>query len=198
VGINNVQVATFGTYEFAASRYELLYGLQGANGVADPGLLGTFLDAPIAYSSAGRQAFRRQRHQAIKNAAQIAGRRQSSGGKSSRIDSPYTEFPSGRPASSATSRGSSVNGGGGWRGLAVAPSRTRRIYHQLNMLPPLFVAVGLAHHSWTEIGPSDWFASCASGTSFRGSASHPSRAGSRRSIFSPADLGSNAERCCGG
>jgi hypothetical protein len=55
-------VAAFGTYELAVSRYELLFGLQGASGVADPGLLGIFLDAPAAYSSAGRQDFMRQQH----------------------------------------------------------------------------------------------------------------------------------------
>jgi hypothetical protein len=124
-GISNVQVAAFGTYELAASRYELLCGLQGASGVADSGLLGTFLDVPAAYSSAGRQPFRRQQHQAIKNAAQIAGRRQSSGGQSSRFDSPNSEFPSGRSTSSSTYRGSYSNGGGGRRGRARRPSRGR-------------------------------------------------------------------------
>jgi hypothetical protein len=74
--LSNSHFAAFGTYELAASRYELLCGLQGASGVADPALLGTFLDAPAAYSSAGRQAFRRQQQQAVKSAAQVAGRRQ--------------------------------------------------------------------------------------------------------------------------
>jgi hypothetical protein len=35
-------------------------------------------------------------------------------------------------------------------------SRTWSISRQLDISPPPFVAVGLAHHSWTEIGASDW------------------------------------------
>jgi hypothetical protein len=58
--LSDAQLSTFVVYELTASRYEILCGLQGASGVADPALLGTFLDAPAAYSSAGRQAFRRQ------------------------------------------------------------------------------------------------------------------------------------------
>jgi hypothetical protein len=42
----NVHLSNFGTYELAAPRYELLCGLQGASGVADPALLEIFLDAP--------------------------------------------------------------------------------------------------------------------------------------------------------
>jgi hypothetical protein len=34
--LSNLYLSTFGTYELAASRYELLCGLQGASGVADP------------------------------------------------------------------------------------------------------------------------------------------------------------------
>ena len=74
--LSNAQLSTFGTYELSASRYEILCGLQGSHGVADPALLGTFLDAPAAYSSAGRQAFRRQKQQAIKSAAQVSKSRQ--------------------------------------------------------------------------------------------------------------------------
>jgi hypothetical protein len=73
--LSDAQLSTFGTYGLAASRYELLCGLQGASGVADPALIGTFLDAPAAYSSAGRQAYKRQQQQAIKSAVQVAGRR---------------------------------------------------------------------------------------------------------------------------
>ena len=72
--LSNAQLSTFGTHELSASLYELLCGLQGAHGVADPALLGTFLDAPAAYSSTGRQAFRRQFQKAIKSAAQTADR----------------------------------------------------------------------------------------------------------------------------
>jgi hypothetical protein len=42
------------------------------------------------------------------------------------------------------------------RQSASSFSRTRRIYRQLDISPPPFVAVGLAHRSWTEIGASDW------------------------------------------
>lgn len=73
--ISDSQIAAFGTYELAASRYEVLCGRQGATGVADPELLSAYIDPPAAYSAAGRQAFRRQQRQAIKSAAQRAGRR---------------------------------------------------------------------------------------------------------------------------
>jgi hypothetical protein len=109
--LSDAQLATFGTYELAASRYELLCGLQGASGVADPALLGTFLDAPAAYSSAGRQAFRRQQQQAIKSAAQVAGRRQAH---------PAASPPSG--TSAAGRGGASAHTPAGGRGR----SRNRR------------------------------------------------------------------------
>jgi hypothetical protein len=107
--LSNVQLSTFGTYELAASRYELLCGLQGASGVADPALLGTFLDAPAAYSSAGRQAFRRQQQQALKSAAQVAGRRQVSSVSASSAGSPGA--PSGRGGASTYTGGSGGRGG---------------------------------------------------------------------------------------
>jgi hypothetical protein len=72
--VSDAQLANFGMYELAAPLFELLCGLQGASGVADPAWLGTFLDAPAAYSSGGRQAFRRQQQQIIRSAAQVAGR----------------------------------------------------------------------------------------------------------------------------
>jgi hypothetical protein len=73
--MSDAQVAVHGTLELNASRYELLCGLQGASGTADPGLLGSYLDAPAGYSRAGQQAFRLQQRQAIRSAAQVAGRR---------------------------------------------------------------------------------------------------------------------------
>ena len=73
--LSDAQVTTFGVYELAASRYEVLCGLQGVAGVADPALLAAYIDPPAAFSSAGRQAFRRQQTQAIRYAAQAAGRR---------------------------------------------------------------------------------------------------------------------------
>lgn len=78
-GISNAQLYPFGVYELFASRYELLCGQQGARTVADPTLLGTFLGAPAAYSSAGRQAYHQQQRQAIRTAAHTAGRRQGGG-----------------------------------------------------------------------------------------------------------------------
>jgi hypothetical protein len=65
--------------ELTASRYEILCGRQGARGVADPALLESFIDAPAAYSTTGREAFMRQQEQAIRNAARIAGGRSRSG-----------------------------------------------------------------------------------------------------------------------
>jgi hypothetical protein len=50
----DLQLCASGLYELQESRYELLCGLQGAGGVADPMLLGTFLDAPAGFSRAGR------------------------------------------------------------------------------------------------------------------------------------------------
>jgi hypothetical protein len=73
---SDAQLSTFGVYELTTSRHKLLCGLQGASGVADSALLGTFLHAPAAYSSEGRQAFRRKQQQAFRSAAQVAGRRQ--------------------------------------------------------------------------------------------------------------------------
>ena len=72
--ISDAQVAIFGTYELAASRYEVLCGKQGASGVADPDLLSAYIDPPPAYSAAGRQAFTHQRKWAIRQAASQAGR----------------------------------------------------------------------------------------------------------------------------
>lgn len=73
--LSDAQLTSFGVYELAASRYEVLCGLQGVSGVADPELLSAYIDPPAAYSTAGRQAFRRQQTQAIRYAAQAAGRR---------------------------------------------------------------------------------------------------------------------------
>jgi hypothetical protein len=77
--VSDAQLTLFGVYELTASRYEILCGRQGARGVADPALLESFIDAPAAYSTTGREAFRRQQEQAIRNAARIAGRRSRSG-----------------------------------------------------------------------------------------------------------------------
>jgi hypothetical protein len=81
--VSDAQLTLFGVYELTASRYEILCGRQGARGVADPALLESFIDATAAYSTTGREAFRRQQEQAICNAARIAGGRSRPG--SSRI-----------------------------------------------------------------------------------------------------------------
>lgn len=86
--ISDAQVAVYGTYELAASRYEVLCGKQGAAGVADPELLSAYIDAPAAYSAAGRQAFRQQQKQAVKSAAQQAGRRSLKRGAGARPPKP--------------------------------------------------------------------------------------------------------------
>jgi hypothetical protein len=54
LGVSDAQLALFGVYELTASRYEILCGLQGARGVADPALLESYVDAPTAYSTTGR------------------------------------------------------------------------------------------------------------------------------------------------
>jgi hypothetical protein len=51
--MSDAQVAVHGTLELNASRYELLCGLQGVSGTADPGLLESYLDAPAGHSRAG-------------------------------------------------------------------------------------------------------------------------------------------------
>lgn len=57
--ISEAQVAIYGTYELAASRYEFLCGRQGAAFVADPDLLPAFIDPPTRYSAAGEIAFKK-------------------------------------------------------------------------------------------------------------------------------------------
>jgi hypothetical protein len=107
--LSNVHFSTFGTSELAASRYELLCGLQGAAGVSEPAFLGTFLDAPAAYISAGRQAIRRQQQKALKSAAEVAGRRQVSSISASSAGSPGD--PAGRGGASTYTGGSGGRGG---------------------------------------------------------------------------------------
>lgn len=70
------QIAAFGVYELADYRYQVLCGIQGAGGVAYPDLLEAFLDTPAAYSTTGRQAFRRQQRQAIRSTVVTVGRNQ--------------------------------------------------------------------------------------------------------------------------
>lgn len=73
--ISDVQVAVYGTYGLAASRYKVLCGQQGATGVADPDLLSAYVAPPAGYSSVGRQALRLQQYYAVKSTARQAGRR---------------------------------------------------------------------------------------------------------------------------
>jgi hypothetical protein len=47
-GVSDAQLALFGVYELTTSRYVILFGLQGAHGVADPALLESYVDAPAA------------------------------------------------------------------------------------------------------------------------------------------------------
>lgn len=44
--LSDTQLATFGVYELTAAKYEVQCGLQGSAGVADPTLLGAYIDAP--------------------------------------------------------------------------------------------------------------------------------------------------------
>lgn len=99
--VSDAQLTTFGVYELAAARYEVLCGRQGASGVADPELLSAYIDPPAAFSSAGRQAYRRQQVQHIRHAAQAAGRR-------------YRGEPNqrGGPGRNGAGRGGDGNGGG--------------------------------------------------------------------------------------
>jgi hypothetical protein len=117
---SDAQLAVFGTYELIASRYEILCGRQGARGVADPALLESFVDAPATYSSTGREAFRLQQDQAIRNAARVAGRRSRGPGKSGGATTGGGTSGSGdnfgTPGASGNSRKRGRGGRGGGRG----------------------------------------------------------------------------------
>jgi hypothetical protein len=136
-----------------------LCGRQGARGVANPALLESFIDAPAAYSTTGREAFRRQQEQAIRNAARVAGRRNRSG--SSRTGGTTTSSGAGRGGSgfedsqrtlSSTQRTRRPRRPGRPR---QRPKRHRRCGILTAMIPP-FVAVGRSHQAWTDIGASPW------------------------------------------
>lgn len=51
----------------------MLCAKQGASGFADPELLESLIDSPTAHSTAHRQAFRRQKEQAVWSAAKRDG-----------------------------------------------------------------------------------------------------------------------------
>jgi hypothetical protein len=119
--VSDAQLALFGVYELTASRYEILCGREGARGVADPALLESFIDAPAAYSTTGREAFRRQQEQAIRNAARIAGRRNRSG--SSRVSGATTSVGASTGGSASAPTGPSRTRGRGGRGGRVSRGR---------------------------------------------------------------------------
>ena len=72
---SDAQVSIHGVYELVAARYEVLCGRQGASSIANPDLFETYIDPPAAYSSIGRVAYRQQQFQAVRSAAQRAGKK---------------------------------------------------------------------------------------------------------------------------
>lgn len=77
-------MCVYGIYELATSRYELLTSLQGSLGVADPTVLQSYLEPSASISAVGRQAYRRERTQLIRAAAQSAGRKRANKQKESK------------------------------------------------------------------------------------------------------------------
>jgi hypothetical protein len=154
--LSDAHLSTFGVHELAVSRYELLWGLQGARGVLDTALLGKFLDTPAAYSSAGRQAFRRQKQKAIRSAALVSGRRQ---GLPVVLSPPSSTPATGRGGGGATQRAAGRRGrsrGPAWPSRWRRNSRGRLRSQVAMLLLPPFEAVGRAHGAWAEIGSIAW------------------------------------------
>jgi hypothetical protein len=61
--VSDWQPALSGVYELTAARYEILCGIQGARGFADPALLESIVDASADLSRIGREAFQLQQTQ---------------------------------------------------------------------------------------------------------------------------------------
>jgi hypothetical protein len=145
---SDAQFSTFGTYQLAASRYELLCVLQGASGVADPALLGTFLDSPRPTEAQGgkrsgdncsKPSSPRRRSPGVERHVQLLPSHCHERCRARRRFHPTSHLGKRQEQEEAI--------GPRWRN---SYGRRRR---QIGMPAP-YVLVGHAHSTWTKIGAS--------------------------------------------